>query len=96
MSKYYEPNFSHKGNFPAGTLCEFCHNAVPGAKCGCSWSESFKPVDGWEAIPTHIKGKDEDGEYTYESYCVIRCPQFNEEPHRDGYDQFYKRLKEDN
>lgn len=48
------------------TLCLHCTNAC---NRGCSWSDDFTPVDGWEA------------EYNekLESYYVISCPKFSEE-----------------
>lgn len=42
------------------TLCWTCQNAC----CGCSWSKSFTPVEGWEAKPSE------------DSFFVINCPQF--------------------
>lgn len=41
-------------------LCWYCENACG----GCSWSESFIPVEGWEAIKTG------------ESYHITFCPQY--------------------
>lgn len=55
------------------TLCWDCHNSTG----GCSWSSEFKPVDGWEAIPTVIK----NGKYPENSFIVISCPCFI----RDSY-----------
>lgn len=48
------------------TLCLHCTNAC---NRGCSWSDDFTPVDGWEA------------EYNekLDSYYVISCPKFSEE-----------------
>lgn len=45
-------------------LCWSCVNAVPGVNCGCSWSESFTPVEGWQA------------EECNDSYRIIDCPLF--------------------
>lgn len=42
---------------------------------GCSWSRSFTPVKGWEAVPTHIPS---NGEYA-DSYKIIKCPQYEAE-----------------
>ena len=42
------------------SLCWDCQNAC----CGCSWSRSFEPVEGWEARPSG------------DSFFVINCPQF--------------------
>lgn len=49
------------------SLCWDCKNAVG----GCEWSQSFTPVDGWEAIPRTIGNED--------SFCVIKCPKFVED-----------------
>ena len=48
------------------TLCLHCTNAC---NRGCSWSDDFTPVDGWEA------------EYNekLDSFYVISCPKFVEE-----------------
>lgn len=49
------------------SICWDCANAC---RKGCSWSESFTPVDGWEA--EHIV----DEEKNWDSYRVISCPLF--------------------
>ena len=49
------------------SLCWDCRNATG----GCEWSQSFTPVDGWEAIPRTIGDED--------SFCVIKCPKFVED-----------------
>ena len=49
------------------SLCWDCKNATG----GCEWSQSFTPVDGWEAIPRTIRDED--------SFCVIKCPKFVED-----------------
>lgn len=65
------------------TLCENCQNAVPNADSsrGCNWSMYFKPVEGWNAVPTIIR----QGQYdsfgtkkmkTTHSFHVIDCPEF--------------------
>lgn len=50
------------------SICWGCANAVPGHKngklYGCSWSEDFKPVEGWDATKGRI------------GYMVIGCPKF--------------------
>ena len=46
------------------SLCWDCKNATG----GCEWSQSFTPVDGWEAIPRTIRDDD--------SFLVIKCPKF--------------------
>lgn len=43
------------------SLCAYCGNAC---NSGCSWSESFTPVEGWTAAEND-KG-----------YFVIECPEF--------------------
>ena len=49
------------------TLCWKCSN------CGnCSWSRSFKPVEGWNAKPTCFV----DREKVVHSYIVASCPEF--------------------
>lgn len=48
------------------TLCWECNNSCTK---GCSWSESFTPVDGWVATKEELYGGGE-------SYCVIQCPLF--------------------
>lgn len=49
------------------TLCWKCSN------CGnCSWSRSFKPVEGWQAKPTCFV----DREKVVHSYIVASCPEF--------------------
>ena len=47
------------------TLCWDCANACTD---GCSWSKSFIPVEGWDAVEMHI-GRDP-------SYLVKECPKF--------------------
>ena len=39
---------------------------------GCSWTKSFLPVCGWDAIPTKIK----TAEKTADSFIVLECPEF--------------------
>ena len=53
------------------TLCWGCEKA--GGKC--SWSKSFTPVDGWDAIPTKIQTRDNPNGYI-DSFRVIECPEF--------------------
>lgn len=48
------------------TLCWTCKNACG----GCSWSQSFTPVEGWDATETVLKCA--EGEET--SYFVSGCP----------------------
>ena len=56
------------------TLCWTCKNAV----CGCSWSKSLTPVDGWDAIPTKVRGNAELDEWL-DSFLVVSCPEYEED-----------------
>jgi hypothetical protein len=67
------------------TLCWCCANAT---NEGCEWSADFKPVEGWEAIPTTIhskeyielpNGKTKIQDRIVESFKVIKCPKFIED-----------------
>lgn len=53
------PHNSHNGSVES--LCSFCGNACNN---GCSWSEDFTPVKGWEA------------QENKNGYFVISCPEF--------------------
>lgn len=53
------------------TICWKCANATPDNIHGCKWSRYGVPVDGWTAIKT-VRNQ-------YESYRVIRCPEFEED-----------------
>lgn len=64
-------------NFPA-TLCWDCAKA---AHDGCSWAESLKPVEGWEAVPTvkqQFRGE------PLHSFLVISCPEFERDAYNGG------------
>ena len=52
------------------TICWDCKKA--GGLC--SWSSNHTPVEGWEAKETWIKFP----EKVVPSYCVLRCPEFEE------------------
>ncbi len=54
------------------TLCWDCAKAVG----KCSWSKRFRPVKGWEIIPTHKITSDGRG---YKSCIVIKCPEFEQD-----------------
>lgn len=60
------------------SLCWYCKNAVPSSTSGCSWSENFKPVKGWDAIRGDIMHGDGKSKWrkTVESYKVRKCPRF--------------------
>ena len=62
----------------AQTLCWKCKNAVPGPEAGCPWSERFEPVEGWEAEFTQVRSQRNRARIEVESYCVIKCPLFEE------------------
>jgi hypothetical protein len=52
----------------SNTLCWKCKRATDSS---CSWSKEFKPVEGWEAVQTTIKGQ------SYRNtYRVKKCPKF--------------------
>lgn len=59
----------------AATKCWDCKKAVG----LCSWSDgSFRPVEGWAALPTrYLAGR--DGREVIESYCVYVCPEFEQD-----------------
>ncbi len=52
------------------TLCWSCQ--VPGTG-GCDWDKHFKPVEGWEAVPTKLRLWEKGGNGT-DSFCVTACP----------------------
>lgn len=54
------------------TICWGCKRAV----CGCSWSKSYIPVFGWNAIKTQIEIKNNGVRKYIDSYKVIKCPLF--------------------
>lgn len=55
------------------TLCWSCQNAC----CGCSWSRSFTPVEGWQAKQHKLKIYKKDGDEEWDvGYFVISCPQY--------------------
>lgn len=64
------------------TKCWFCK--VPGTG-GCPWdaSKGSTPVPGWLAIPTTLR--DLDGVYSIDSFHVIDCPMFVEDPRMDAW-----------
>lgn len=49
------------------TICWTCAKAV----IGCDWSREFKPIDGWTAKPTMLKGRENQ-----KSFRVIECPEY--------------------
>lgn len=59
------------------TQCWDCAKATG----GCSWSQEYVPVEGWEAIPTRKK--------TFDSFLILDCPEFE----RDAILGGLKRVK---
>ena len=53
------------------SLCWECQNSCS----GCSWSKSFKPVEGWTAERRMIKNSPYE---SFESYFVRECPEFKQ------------------
>ncbi len=60
------------------TLCWRCQHATG----RCSWSQSFTPVEGWEARPTQWLERVEGEERVITSAQVLACPQFSADPPR--------------
>ena len=54
------------------TLCWDCANYAT----GCSWSEEFKPVKGWAAVPAKNKN--------FSSYIVLACQKFDRDAQKAG------------
>lgn len=65
------PRFS-VGDIMEKSLCSTCFNYV-----GCSWHEDFEARDDWEAVATIVH---DSGTGDYESFCVIRCPDYKPRP----------------
>ena len=57
------------------SLCWSCVNAIPSGTTGCSWSESFQPVSGWNAERNDLYVGQTNEQ---ESYIVQSCPEFVE------------------
>lgn len=54
------------------TICWKCANA-----CGkCSWSRSYKPVEGWDAKATKVVNHSCGKDIIVDSFKVKHCPQF--------------------
>lgn len=64
------------------TLCWYCAKALR----GCSWSDHFEPIDGWDAEATVIHSG-ADLELRIDSYHVHSCPEYV-----DDSDRYNKRL----
>ena len=68
-AKEFERSF--KNSQPCWT-CKKCNPLT------CSWIGDDKPVEGWEAVSTHIVTKS----YEYESVKIIKCPNYEREGKR--------------
>ncbi len=53
------------------TLCWHCARAIK----KCPWNRRFKPVEGWDAVPTDLNRTP--------SYFVRDCPLFKREAERE-------------
>ncbi|MBR5874830.1 MAG: hypothetical protein IKY90_08890 [Oscillospiraceae bacterium] len=62
-----------KNRSSPATICWNCKNALG----KCSWSKSFTPVKGWNAVRTEIN-QNGVGSVGVESYLVKDCPLFKE------------------
>lgn len=62
-------------------LCWRCARAYPGN--GCEWADSFKPVKGWEAVPTE-KAANVPGGGIIKSFRIRKCPKFLKEGQKGG------------
>ena len=60
----------------------------------CSWSKSFKPVEGWEATPTKILSRDNVKKIVIEtdSFEITSCPLFEDET-RPVNSEFFTEVK---
>lgn len=64
---------------PRQTLCWDCAKA-----CGdCSWTQwrEYRPVPGWKAEPRTMKNQCNG---SYETWCVIACPEFERDATNGG------------
>ena len=69
----YEMAKTKKTTHPTSQLCWTCKKAV----CGCSWSRSFVPVKGWDAVPAKIiNWTDNTRVITTDSYTIRDCPEY--------------------
>ena len=67
---------------PVLTLCWDCANAVG----GCTWSDDFKPVEGWTAKLVHKSTFYGESE----SYVVEDCPCFIRDAYANGTKRYRK------
>ena len=65
------------------SICLDCMNSVPdGSGHGCPWSEHFKPVPGWDAVPTEIADWSGYQKIVTSSMNVLHCPLFEGTPQK--------------
>lgn len=85
MKKTNEKSKCSRSGKKIKTNC-FCYSKQPCWTCkkyinGCSWSRSFKPVEGWEAeevLRTYTTGTGENRKIeTIKSYKIIKCPEYD-------------------
>lgn len=63
------------------SLCQTCFCTT------CSWHKAFKPVEGWDAVPTKIQQGDGN---TISSYDVIKCPLYKTREQDEGWTEVTK------
>ena len=66
-----------RGRPYACSLCFDCSKAGS----GCRWSRNTKPVEGWTAEPTIVRGA---GKNDYSSFHVRSCPEFDRDAFAGG------------
>lgn len=74
------------GGKSEATLCWTCQRAIRVEIEGirCPWSHYFKPVPGWDAIPTKkYAHKTEGGYRCVDSYNVKSCPLYLKDKPQD-------------
>ena len=60
---------------PHRQLCFSCKKSA----LGCSWSREFKPIEGWDAVPTVITNWSDGKRVIYtETYALRGCPEYEE------------------
>lgn len=68
INNYPEPDLTDFNKWQPCWTCQNCYG-------GCNWSIDFTPVDGWIAIPVHIKS---NGEFA-DTYKIVYCPEYKKE-----------------
>ena len=66
------------------TLCWDCKKAIG----GCRWSNSLKPVKGWDAVELKATAT-----RPYGSYFVKDCPEFERDAYNGGTSRKLKEIK---